>query len=142
MNESRTGVYEYVRGLIYGTVTENVYSMNEPQELTESDTNDGFVVISVGDMFDESEFSLEAYGWVRVFIEAYVPPMSRGRVDIEKYKTFETSINEVLRNEIETGEDEHYSIQEDGVLSMEDIVNTNANNVYYRFIKSFIVNLD
>ena len=142
MNESRIDIYNYLYGLLYGVVTENVYSMNEPQELTESDTKDGFIVIRVGDAYDESEFPLEAYGWVRVFIEAYIPPISRGRLDKVKYKAFEDGINAAIEAEISGGTNAHYSIQDDGILSMEENRDTNANNAYYTFIKSFIVNID
>lgn len=142
MNNSRIDIYNYIYGLLYGVVTENVYSMNEPQELTESDTTEGFIVIRVGDMYDESEFPLETYGWVRVFVEAYIPPISRGRLDKVKYKAFEDGINAAISAEMENGTDEHYSIQEDGFLSMEENRNSNANNAYYTFIKSFIVNID
>lgn len=142
MNNSRIDIYNYIYGLLYGVVTENVYSMNEPQELTESDTTEGFIVIRVGDMYDESEFPLETYGWVRVFVEAYIPPISRGRLDKVKYKAFEDGINDAISAEMENGTDEHYSIQEDGFLSMEENRDSNANNAYYTFIKSFIVNID
>ena len=142
MNESRMAIYNYVYGLLYNTVTRNVYSMNEPQELTESDTKDGFIVIRVGDINDESEFHCEAYGWVRVFIEAYIPPISRGRLDKAKYKTFEDGINGVINAEIENGTSENYSIQSDGVLSMDGNTDTNANNAYYLYVKSFIVTIN
>ena len=142
MNESRMAIYNYVYGLLYNTVTRNVYSMNEPQELTESDTKDGFIVIRVGDINDESEFHCEAYGWVRVFIEAYIPPISRGRLDKAKYKTFEDGINDVINAEIENGTSENYSIQSDGVLSMDGNTDTNANNAYYLYVKSFIVTIN
>ena len=142
MNESRMAIYNYVYGLLYNTVTRNVYSMNEPQELTESDTKDGFIVIRVGDINDESEFHCEAYGWVRVFIEAYTPPISRGRLDKAKYKTFEDGINDVINAEIENGTSENYSIQSDGVLSMDGNTDTNANNAYYLYVKSFIVTIN
>lgn len=142
MNESRMAIYNYVYGLLYNTVTRNVYSMNEPQELTESDTKDGFIVVRVGDINDESEFNCEAYGWVRVFIEAYIPPISRGRLDKAKYKTFEDGINDVINAEIENGTSENYSIQSDGVLSMDGNTDTNANNAYYLYVKSFIVTIN
>ena len=142
IDESRIGVYNYVYGLLYGVVTENVYSMNEPQELTQSDTEDGFIVIRVGDMYDDSEFEGEAYGWVRVFVEAYIPPISRGRLDKAKYKAFEDGILEVIKAEAQSGTSEHYSIDSDGIISMEENRDSNANNSYYTFIKSFIVNLD
>lgn len=142
VNESRIGVYDYIYELLHGVVTNNVYTMNEPQELTESDTTDGFVVIRVGDMFDESEFELETYGWVRVFIEAYIPPKSRGRLDKAKYKSFEDGINSVINNEMKNGTNDNYSIETDNVISLDGIVDTNANNSYYVFVKSFIVNID
>ena len=134
---SRIKIYDYVYDLLYGVVTENVYRMNEPQELTESDVKDGFVV-----MYDDSEFDLEATGWVRVFVQAYIPPISRGRLDKDKYAYFEDMILQVARDEAKYGTNEHYSIQEDGILSMDDNRDTNANNSYNTFIKSFIVNLD
>lgn len=142
VDESRIGIYNYIYGLLYGVVTNNVYSMNEPQELTESDTNDGFIVIRVGDLYDNSEFRCETYAQVRVFIEAYVPPISRGRLDKAKYKSFEDSINAVINNEIDSGTNEQYSIESDGILSMDSNIDTNANNAYYMFVKSFIVTIN
>lgn len=142
VDESRIGIYNYIYNLLYGVVSDNVYSMNEPQELTESDTTDGFIVIRVGDINDESEFHGNAYAWARVFVEAFVPPISRGRLDKAKYKSFEDDITEVINEEIANGTDAHYSIQDDGVLSMDDNMDTNANNAYYIYIKSFIVTID
>lgn len=139
MNESRIGIYNYVYGLLFGKVSDNVYSMNEPQELTESDTTDGFIVIRVDELHDMSEFHGQTYGWARVFVEAYVPPMSRGRLDRTKYLALETAINNVINAEIENGTSETYSIDEDGVLSMDSNADTNANNAYYMYVKSFIV---
>ena len=139
VDESRIGIYNYVYNLIYEIVTENVYSMNEPQELTESDTKDGFIVIRVGDLRDDSEFHLQACGWVRVFIEAYIPPISRGRLDKTKYKAMEDAINDVINEEIENGTNSKYSIEPDGVLSSDIGEDSNANNAFYMFIKSFIL---
>lgn len=140
--ESRIDIYNYIYNLLYGVVTENVYPMYVPTELTESDTTDGFVVISVGDVNDESEFMLEAYGQVRVFVTAYVPPMSRGRLDRTRYKDFEDKINSVIRQEIQYGSNEHYSIQTESVLSMDTKQDSNANNEYYMYVKSFIVTIE
>lgn len=142
VNESRIDIYNYIYGLLYGYVTENVYSMNEPQELTESDTKDGFIVIRVGDVYDNSEFKCEAFAMVRVFVEAYVPPISRGRLDKAKYKTFEDGITNAINSEIQYGTNEHFSIQEDGILSMDSNADNNANNAYFMYVKSFIVTID
>lgn len=139
--ESRIGIYNYIYELLYGVVTENVYSMNEPQELTQSDTEDGFIVIRVGSIVDESEFPLQAYGGVRVYLEAYIPPISRGRLDKVKYKAMEDAINAVINEEIANGTSETYSIEPDGIISSDMGEDSNGNNTYYMFIKSFIVNI-
>lgn len=139
-SEIRTDIYDYLYNLFYDVVTKNVYSMSEPQELTKSDTTDGFIVIRVGDTIDESEFALETYGSVRVFVWAYVPPKSRGRLDKEKYRAMETSIDNVVRQAMESP-NEHYYISDANALSMDMTTTSNANNLFYIFVKSFIVNL-
>lgn len=142
LNESRIDIYDYLYNLFYDVVTKNVYSMREPQELTKSDTTDGFIVIRVGDLIDESEFPMQAYGMVRCYVEAFVPPISRGRLDYEKYKTFEDSINATIDLAIETGCSGDYSIEEGSVLSSDGEEISNANNTYFTFIKSFVVIID
>lgn len=141
VNESRIAIYEYLKPLFSG-VTENIYSMREPTENTDSDTKDGFIVISVGNIVDDSEFDLESYGRVRCFVTAFVPQKSRGRLDAAKYKTFENGINAVIRAEAAHSSSDTYSIQSDGILSMDDDENTNKGNQYNVFIKSFLVTID
>ena len=55
VNESRIDIYDYLYNLFYDVVTKNVYSMEVPQELTQSDTQDGFIVLHVGDLNDENK---------------------------------------------------------------------------------------
>ena len=140
-NESRIDIYNYLYTLFYGTVTENVYSMNEPQELTKSDTSDGFIVLHDGNLIDESEFPLDAFGQVRCYVEAFIPPISRGRLDVEKYKAFEDGINAVIKEAMDSSEGIYY-IQSDSVISLDAEETNNANNTYFTFIKSFIVVVD
>ena len=139
-SDSRIDIYEYLHGLFYDTVTKNVYSMNEPQELTESDTKDGFIVIRVGNVNDLSEFNRNAYGRVRCYVEAFVPPRSRGRLDFDKYAAFEDSINSVIASATTNRQGEYY-IQEGSELSTDGEEVSNANNTYFTFIKSFIVDI-
>lgn len=141
LDNSRINIYDYLYDLFYDVVTKNVYSILPPQELTKSDTMDGFIVISVGDLNDESEFSGNAYGWVRCYVSAYIPLMSRGRLDYDKYSTFEDGINDVIHN-ASNNQNGVYFIQEDSLLSMDGAETTNANNSYFTFIKSFIVNIN
>ena len=140
-NPSRIDIYDYLYNLFYDVVTKNVYSMREPQELTASDTKDGFIVLTVGSINDTSEFSGESYGRVRCYVEAFVPPISRGRLDYDKYKVFEDKIIEVIKTESNEGTNENYSIEEETILSSDVEETSNSNNTYFVFIKSFIVNI-
>lgn len=140
-NESRIDIYDYIYGLVYGVVSNNVYRMGEPVETTESDTTNGFVVISVGNMNDDSEFICDAYGWVRCSIMAFVPKKSRGRLNKTLYKTFETSINQVVKNAMLQNNASYY-ISGDDVLSMDSDEITQKGNQYHVYIKSFIVVID
>lgn len=138
INESRIDIYNYLYNLLYGVVSDNVYYMRAPQELLEPDTTDGFLVIHVGSIMDESEFDGHAYGSVRCFIEAFVPQMSRGRVDHDIYAVMESAINEVIKNQMDVRDGQYY-IQSDSIISTDSSEASDANNSYYTFIKSFIV---
>lgn len=92
-------------------------------------------------MNDESEFSGNAYGWARVYVETYVPPKSRGRLDRDKYKEYEDKINALI-SLYNTTTMNGYSILEESVMSMDYANTSNANNAYYIFVKSFIVTFD
>lgn len=140
VNESRIDIYEYIESVLT-SVTENVYLMNEPQELTDSDTKDGFIVITIGDFVDASEFPNAAYGMTRVFVQCYVPPISRGRLDKDKYKAFENAINSAIKTASEDNSG-RYWIQPDSLISADFGEDENANNAYYMFVKSFIVETD
>ena len=141
VNESRIDIYDYLYNLLFGVVSENVYDMRVPQELTESDTKDGFIVIHVGDFVDNSEFSCEAYGGVRCFIEAYIPQISRGRVNHDIYALMENGINNIIDEQSKVNEGTYY-IDKGSVLTADDDETSNANNAFFTFIKSFIVVTD
>ena len=141
LNDSRISIYRYVENILT-SVSENVYLMNEPQELTKSDTEDGFIVVRVGDLLDASEFEGSAYGYARVFVECYVPPISRGRLDVEKYTQFEEDINAAIKLATESDNRGTYWIQPDSFISADMGEDSNANNAYYMFVKSFVVMID
>lgn len=139
MNDTlRIDMYEYVEKLLTDVFDVNVYLMSEPQELTEEDTERGFLVVNIGNLNDASEFIGNTYEWARVFIVAYIPPISRGRVNLERYKTFERLINKLVRESSEDNEKDFWP-QYDSLLSTDGEEINNANNVYHTFIKSFIV---
>ena len=140
LNISRSDIYEYVATLMK-SVTANVYSMGEPTENTTSDANDGFIVVRVGRMNDESEFDADAYAWARCNVIAYVPKKSRGRLNKDLYKTFEDGINEVIKQAQDTGDGSYY-ILPDSVISSDDDETAQQGNQYHVFIKSFVVVID
>lgn len=137
--DSRINIYDFVRNMFYDVVTKNVYSMNPPQEMTESDAKDGFIVISVGDLYDESEFYGKAYGWARVFVEAYIPQKSRGRLNKNKYAAFENAINAVIKEWDAKVEPTDYSIDIESLISTDDYYIPNQGSVCQVLVKSFIV---
>lgn len=141
VSESRIDIYDYLYNLFYNVVTKNVYSMRPPQELTTDDSTNGFIVLVVGDIHDESEFTGNAYAWARCYVEAYVPPISRGRLNYSKYEAFENAINEVIRTATEDNAGTYF-IEEGSILSSDADETSNANNSYFTFIKSFIVNIE
>ena len=141
VNKSRIDIYDYLYNLLFGVVTENVYDMRVPQELTESDTKDGFIVVHVGNLVDESEFTCEALARVRCVIEAFVPQISRGRVNHDIYAAMENSINSVIKEQTETNEGTYY-IEQDSILSMDDVEESTSDNSYFTFVKSFVVVID
>lgn len=142
VNESRNDINDYLYGLFYGTVTENVYPKDVPTELTSSDTTDGFIVLRMGTVNDASEFRNETYATVRCYVEVYVPVISRGRYNRTKYKAFEDAVNKVINDEIANPSSTVYSIQADSILAFDDDERSNSDNRYMLFIKSFVVMID
>lgn len=141
INDSRIDIYDYLTGLMK-QVTDNVYPMGEPTTTTESDVENGFIVILVGRLNDDSEFSCEAYLWTRCYITAYVPKKNRGILNKSLYKEYETSINDIIRSEQGKTDESRYYIVPDTVISMDDDEKTQKNNQYHVFTKSFIVGTD
>lgn len=142
VTESRIAVYNYLKTLFSG-VTQNIYPMRVPTENTSDDTQNGFIVIEVGAINDASEFDLQTFAWVRCNVVAYVPQKTRGRLDEAKYTAFENGINSAIRTAIDAPvPTSAYSIQSDGILSMDDDEDSNKGNQYNLFVKSFIVIID
>ena len=141
MNVSRIDIYDYLYNLIFGVITENVYYMDVPEELTDSDTEEGFIVINVGDIVDHGEFYKQSYGTVRCFLTAYIPQISRGRVNREIYALFENGIENIIEEQSQTS-DGQYSIAEDSVLSMDGTDSSTSDNSYFTYVKSFVVTIN
>lgn len=142
VKNSRNDLVEYLYGLLYDKVTKNVYPMGVPTELSPSDKKDGFIVIRVGQINDESEFAKNTFGWARCYFDAYVPVLSRGRYNKAKYKAMEDAINQVIDETVADSGSDVYCVEEDSVLNFDDDVHNNADNRFFMFIKSFVVTID
>ncbi len=142
INESRIDIYDFLYNAFNDGVTNNVYLMDEPQELTKTDVSNGFIVITLGEFLDGSEFRGQAYARIRCYITAYVPTTTRGRLNVSKYKSMETAINSVIDVMMSNDNDAHYSVQDGSFLSMDDFDVTNANNPFHTFIRSFVLTID
>lgn len=139
-NDSRIDIYDYLYDLVVDNeVTENVYLVSEPQDLTTSDKKDGFVVIRVGGINDQSQFDRETYGWTRVYVSAFVPSTSRGRLDYEKYKAMEDKLKSAIETAENSGIVNGYAVLKNSTLSMDGATMSTANNLFYTFVKSFRV---
>lgn len=141
IDKSRIAIYDYLYSLLFGVVTNNVHSMGEPSETTDDEAENGFVVTQVGDIEDESEFEGSAYAWARCYVYAYVPKLSRGRLNKRKYKEYEDAIMSVIKNAETQGNDDYY-IKPETTISMDNNDNTMKGNQYHIFVKSFVVVID
>ena len=139
LNDSRVDIYDFLKGLFYDVVTKNYYELDEPEENTESDTKDGFLVVKVGELNDESEFDGGAWAWARCFVYAYVPKLNRGRFNKSVYDTFESGINDVIKNATTGVQDGDYAIAPDYIISADGLEDSMKGNQYHIFAKSFVV---
>jgi len=140
-DKSRISIYGYLSD-IFSVVTENIYPMTVPTENTDNDTTNGFIVTTVGDINDESEFDCKCYGWVRCSVIAYIPKRTRGRLNKDLYKSFEDGINDAISSNTGINNKGNYYIKEDSILSMEDSEQAQKGNQYHIFVKSFVVVID
>lgn len=142
VDESRNNLNDFLYGLFYGKVSNNVYPKDVPTELTKSDTEDGFIVLRAGGITDFSEFADETFGNVRCYVEVYVPVISRGRYNREAYKAFEDDVNKVIKDEIAHPSCYKYTVLSNDILSFDDDERSNGDNRYMLFIKSFLVHIE
>lgn len=141
INESRIAIYDYLYKLFDDVVSVNVYAIAPPKELTSKDTKNGFLVVRATTINDVSEFKGEAYAWTRCYVTAYVPTVSRGRLDYDAFREIEETINSIINNEIENTKNDMYSIQKGSILSYDSLENTNDDNIYYLYTKSFTITI-
>lgn len=135
----RMPIYRYVHSLFEGKVTDYVYPMGIPTNLTDEAVSGGFMVINIGDIQDRSEMMLSCYAQTRVMISMYVTPKSRGRLDATLYEDYEKKISDILIEESRK-RGGNYIIDMDSLLSTDAVYN-NAGNVFFEYMVSFVIKI-
>lgn len=140
LDARRMPIYQYVHSLFNKKVTNSIFPIEIPTGLDEKEKSKGFMVVKLGSIRDRSEFDLNAYATVRVTLEMYIPPKTRGRVNDTAFSEAEDKITSIIEKEIETPTG-NYSISSDGILSSDTIYNSN-DNMFFVYLKSFVININ
>lgn len=141
MNTSRIDIYEYIKGLFVGetnTIFQNIYYGNKPQVLTDNDSKNGYIVVSLGGMTDNSEIALTTYVTLRCYIECYIP-LYNGSVNTTKYKKVQEALDAIIQREC-SKVNAQYNINTDSLLSTDGYFNNN-NNSSFAYIASFQITI-
>lgn len=127
---------------MFSGVTSNIYT-KMPQTLTSSMATNGFILLSLENMIDFSEMSLNTYVQVRVNVEYYTPSMNTATanriMDNTKFDGAQTAIDAIIDAESKKV-NQTYTISKDGLLSADDFY-TNGTSTFFIYITSFIVTI-
>ena len=143
MDISRKNIYTYLANL-FKTVTTNLYRISIPVTLGDDAVSNGFIVISLGNLTDNSEFDFKTYSHIRATIQYFVPSINtttaNGVMNTSAFDNVQTQIDAIITSESEKT-NQKYTISRDGVLSMDDFY-TNNTNSFYVYITSFLITID
>ena len=142
MNESRKDIYSYVATL-FTSVTTNIFRGEIPKSLSGTCATNGFMVLRLGELRDDSEFDMEAFGRVRMNVEFYVPSVSTsnagGVMNTTKFDEAQDDIDAIVNAEC-AKRNQTYTISRDGILSFDDFY-SNSANTFHVYITSFIITI-
>lgn len=139
MSVSRKDIYSHIATLLVG-VSNNIYRISVPPTLSADAAKNGFIVLQMGEVIDNSEFTYgDTYSRARFYVQCYVPSTSSGLMNTSKYDKIQQSVDSIIDAEI-AKTNQPYSIQQDGVLSMDDFF-TNNDKSFYVYTKSFLVTI-
>lgn len=142
MGISRKDIYSYVATLFTG-ITTNIYRRSIPQTLNSDAVANGFIVITLEDIRDFSEISLNTYSQVRVYIEYFVPSINTenadGVMNTSKFDAAQEAVDTIIDAECEKT-NQTYTIQRESILSTDDFYTNNINS-FYEYITSFMITI-
>ena len=143
MDISRKNIYTYLANL-FKTVTTNLYRISIPVTLGDDAVANGFIVMNLGNLSDNSEFGLNTYAQIRATIQCYVPSVNitkaNGVMNTSAFDNIQSQIDTIIEAECEKT-NQKYTISREGVLSMDDFY-TNNTNSFYVYITSFLITID
>ena len=121
MNVSRKDLYSYVATMFVGVV-KGIYR-HMPTSLSSEDTANGFIVLRMGNIEDESEIFLNAYAKTRIYVECYVPDVNtsttNGVMSTTKYDAMQQAVDNKIDAECEKV-NQTYTISRESILSSDD----------------------
>lgn len=138
MNTDRVGIYTQIVALFANTDIKYFYPIEKPISLTANAKKQGFMVIRAGNIDDNSEFSENAYAEMRIQLEMYIPTKSNGIVDGSLFSKYQSLIDTTIKEAV-NNEDSGLNIIPDDMLNADDFDNSNADNPFSIYIKSFLI---
>lgn len=144
MNVSRKDIYSYVASL-FTSVSKNIFRIDIPITLNADAASNGFIVLKLDTLSDNSEFDLSTFATVRMYVECYVHTTQvdgiSGLMNTAKYDAAQKAIDTIIEAECKK-QNQTFSISNDGILSMDDFYsnNTDAFSVYIKSFKITITN--
>ena len=142
MQAVKKNIYSYVASL-FTSITKNIYRIKIPETFNSDMLTNGFILLTLDDIKDHSEFSLETYAGTRMTVEYYIPSAKVGDVsgimNTTKFDNAQQSIDNIISAECAKS-NQTYNISKDGILSSDDYYSNGANS-FFIYITSFIIQL-
>ena len=139
MGVSRKDLYSYTASMFVGIV-KGIYR-HMPTALSTEDTANGFIVIRMGDIKDDSEIIGNTDAKTRIYVECYVPDVNttttNGVMSTTKYDAIQQAVDDRIDTECDKV-NQTYTISRDGILSSDDTYVNKANS-FMVYITSFQV---
>ena len=121
MSVSRKDLYSYVASMFVGVV-KGIYK-HMPTALSPDDIANGFIVLRMADIKDDSEIFLNAYAKTRIYVECYVPDVNtsttNGVMSTTKYDAMQQAVDDRINAEC-SKVNQTYTISRESILSSDD----------------------
>lgn len=135
---SRQDIYSYIT-TIFSSVTKNIYPIEIPSTLSSDAVKNGFIVLKLNEIKDQSEFLSDTYSDPRMYVESYIPSKADGSINKTKYEEIQSTIDSIVLEECKKT-NQVYTISKESILSGDDFY-TNKTNSFFMYIASFTITI-